>query len=436
MRTVYTNGTFFTMDPDNRIIEAGMLIVENTTIQYIGPYAADHLTEQDQIVDLKRKWVLPGLVNTHSHIMMTILRGIGDDIPLQMWLETKVFPLEAQYNTEIATISAQLGILEMLKSGTTACSDMFNPSGIDVDAVMDAIGATGITGAISYTIFSFGSEQEQRANLRAAEQFARNYKSAADGRLTTMVAPHSPYACSTYALAESARIARDNKLMVHIHLSETDQEIHDIQARYGVRPVEHVRRSGIFEQSTIMAHGVILNDEERSILQAHDVRVAHNPISNLKLGSGIADISKLLDLGIKVGIGTDGVASNNNYDMFEELRTATLLQKGLHKDAAKLSTSQALALATRAGAEAIGMSHTGSLEANKLADFITIDPHNKPHLQPAHEAMSHLVYAVSGKDVCDVYIRGQQIVRDSQCLTIDEDRVISEANRLRDKLKQ
>lgn len=295
MRTAYINGTFFTMESDNWIIEAGMLIVDNTIIQFIGPYAADQLIEQDHVVDLKHKWVLPGLVNTHSHILMMILRGVGDDMLLKPWLETKVFPLEAQYDTEIAIVSAQLGILEMLLSGTTACSDMFNPSGMDVDAVMHAIGATGITGAISHTIFSFGSEHEQRANLRAAEQFAKNYKSWADGRLTTMVAPHSSYTCSPYALAESARIAQDNNLMVHIHLSETDHEVQDIQARYGLRPVEHVRRSGIFDQPTIIAHGVVLDDEERAILKAYDVRVTHNPISNLKLGSGIADISKLLE---------------------------------------------------------------------------------------------------------------------------------------------
>ncbi len=435
MRNVYMNGTFFTMDSGNRIHETGMLIEENGTIQYIGPYAADQLTEHDHIVDLKGKWVLPGLVNTHSHILMTILRGIGDDMLLKPWLTTRVFPLEAQYDTEIATISAQLGVLEMLLSGTTACSDMFNPIGIDVDAVMDAIGATGITGAISHTIFSFGSEQEQRANLQAAERFAKNYKTWADGRLTTMVAPHSTYTCSTQALVESVRIALDHKLMVHIHLAETDHEVEEIQASYGVRPVEHARRLGLFAQPTIIAHGVVLDDEERAILSACDVRVAHNPISNLKLGSGIADISKLLDRGIKVGIGTDGVASNNNFDMFEELRTAALLQKGLYKDASKLSTPQVLALATRSGAEAMGMPQTGSLEVNKHADFITIDPSNKPHLQPVREALSHLVYAVSGRDVCDVYIRGKQVVRNSHCLTIDAEKVISEANRLQRKLK-
>jgi len=423
------------MNTDNLIIEAGMLIVENSTILYIGPYAEDELSVHDQIVDLQRKWVLPGLVNTHSHILMTILRGIGDDMLLKPWLETKVFPLEAQFTTEIAIVSAQLGILEMLRSGTTACSDMFNPVGIDVDAVMQTIGATGICGAISHTVFSFGSEQEQYNNLRAAAQFANNYKSSANGRLTTMVAPHSSYTCSSHALTECVRIAHENKLMIHIHLSETEQEVHDIKARYGVRPVEYIQQLGLFERPTIMAHGVILNNEERAMLRAYDVRVAHNPISNLKLGSGIADISKLLDLGIKVGIGTDGVASNNTYDMFEELRAAALLQKGLHKDATKLSAEVALALATRAGAEAIGTPDIGSLEVNKQANFITIDPHDKPHLQPVQEAMSHLVYAVSGKDVCDVYIQGQQVVRNSQCLTIDEEKVISEANRLRAKLK-
>jgi 5-methylthioadenosine/S-adenosylhomocysteine deaminase len=435
MRAIYKNGTFFTMNANNEIIEDGMLIVENTMIQYIGPYDAGRLLSDDTIIDLKHKWALPGLVNTHSHILMTILRGVGDDMPLNPWLETRVFPLESQYTTEIATISAQLGIMEMLRSGTTACSDMFNPNGIDVDEVMHVVAATGMTGAISYAVFSFGTDQEQHNHLLAAERFANTYKSAADGRLTTMVAPHSTYACSTYALEQCARIAQEHNLMVHIHLSETEDEVNHIKARYGVRPVEYARRLGIFNQPTIAAHGVVLNDEERAILQAHDVRIAHNPISNLKLGSGIANISKLLELGIKVGIGTDGVASNNNYDMFEELRTTALLQKGLYRDATKLPASQALALATRLGGEVIGMPRSGSLEVNQYADFITIDPHNKPHLQPEHEAISHLVYSVSGKDVSDVYIRGQQVVKNSECLTIDEERVISEANRLYAQLR-
>lgn len=299
---------------------------------------------------------------------------------------------------------------------------------------MQAIGETGIRGAFSYTIFNFGTEKEQKANLIGAESFSKNYKSFADGLLTTMVAPHSPYACTPESLVESARIAKENDLLVHIHVSETDIEVLDIEKRYGARPVEHLRRLGLFDQPTIMAHGVVLNDEDRAILKEYDVRVAHNPISNLMLGSGIADIVSLLGAGIKVGIATDGVASNNNFDMFEETRTAALLQKGVYKDATKFPAQTALAMATRIGAEAIGMSHTGSLEEGKKADFITIYPYDKAHLQPLSEAYSHLLYAVSGHDVCDVYIDGRMIVKDGCCLTIDEEKVVAEVNILQASL--
>ena len=436
MKTVYINATFFAMDKENNIFENGMMIVQNQSILYIGEHSADKLIGADQVVDLYGKWVLPGLVNAHSHILMTLLRGIGDDMLLKPWLETKIWPLESQFNTEVASTSAQLGILEMLKTGTTTFSDMFNPKGIDSDAVMQTIEKTGIRGAFSHTIFSLGTEEEQKLNLMQAERFAQNHKMAADGRLTTMVAPHSPYACTPEALLESLRISKENNLMIHIHVSETDYEILDIEKRYGVRPVEHLRRLGIFDQPTVMAHGVVLNDEERDILKQHDVRVAHNPISNLKLGSGIADIVSLLDAGIKVGIATDSVASNNNLDMFEETRTAALLQKGIYKDATKFPAQMALALTTRIGAEAIGMAHTGSLEVNKKADFITIYPYDKEHLQPISEAHSHLLYAARGSDVCDVFIDGKIIVKDGNCLTIDEEKVIAEANRLQNNFSR
>lgn len=430
MKIAYLNADFYTMDMDNHIFKNGMMIVDDQKISYIGPSSADLLSDADQVVDLRGKWVLPGLVNVHSHILMTILRGNGDDMLLKPWLETKIWPIEAKFTTEIASVSAQLGMLEMLKSGTTTFSDMFNPKGIDADAVMEVIGETGMRGAFSYSIFSFGTEQEQKANLTGAERFSKTYKTYANGRLTAMVAPHSPYACTPEAIAESARIAKENDLMVHIHVSETDFEVLDIEKRYGVRPVEFLRRLGLFDQPTVMAHGVVLNDEERSILKQYDVRVAHNPISNLKLGSGIADVVSLLDKGIKVGIATDGVASNNNFDMFEETRTAALLQKGVYKDATKFTAQTALSLATRVGAEAIGMGYTGSLEAGKKADFLTIYPYDKAHLQPLSEAYSHLLYAVSGRDVCDVYIDGKLIVKDGNCLTIDEEKVMAEVNRL------
>lgn len=434
MKTIYVNATFFTMDKENRIFKNGMMVVQDELISYIGERSEELLTDVDQVVDLAGKWVMPGLVNTHSHILMTLLRGIGDDMLLKPWLETKIWPIEKQFTTKIASVSAQLGILEMVKSGTTTFSDMFNPYGIEPSTVMETISETGIRGAFSYSIFSFGTEKEQKMNLMSAEQFSKNYKMFANGRLTTMVAPHSPYACTPETLIETARIAKENELMIHIHVSETDFEILDIETRYGNRPVEHLRKLGIFDQLTVMAHGVILNDEERAILKQHDVRVAHNPISNLKLGSGIADVVSLLQAGVKVGIATDSTASNNNLDMFEEVRTAALLQKGIYKDATKFSAQTALTLATRGGAEVIGMEHTGSLEANKKADYITIYPYDKEHLQPISTAYSHLLYAARGSDVCDVYIDGNAIVKNGRCLTIDEEKVIAEANRLQNTL--
>ncbi len=435
MIKAYYNATFFTINDHNDIFENGLMLVEGSQITYIGPMCQEKLAMAEEAINLNGKWVMPGLVNSHSHIVMTILRGIGDDMLLHPWLKTRIWPLEQQFTPEIGVVSSTLGVLEMLKSGTTAFSDMYNPNGIDADAIMAALEKTGIRGAFSHTIFSFGSEKEQQLNLQEAERFAKTYKSFAQGRLTTMVAPHSPYTCTPKALEESARIAKENNLMAHIHVSETDFEIEDIWNKYGIRPVEHVRRSGLFDQPTVIAHGVVLNDDERKLLKEYNVRVAHNPISNLKLGSGIADVPKLLEAGIKVGIATDGVASNNNLDMFEEMRTAALLQKGVYKDATKLPAETVLSMATRMGAETVGMDYTGSLEIQKRADFITIDPSDKPHLQPVAEAYSHLLYAASGKDVCDVYVDGKQLVKNRQCLTIDEEKLIAEVNRLRSVLK-
>ena len=435
LNTAYVNGHFFTIDESSRQYKNGMMVVSGDIIDYIGAHSGERLAAADRVVDLGGKWVMPGLVNVHSHIVMTILRGIGDDMLLKPWLETKIWPMEAKFTPEIASVSTRLGILEMLKSGTTTFSDMFNPNGIDLDGIMQEIADTGIRGAFSHTIFSLGTERQQRDNIASAERFAKQFRSFADGRLTTMVAPHSPYACTPAALEESARIAAENGLMVHIHVSETDLEIRDIESRYGVRPVEHLRRLGVLDQPTVMAHGVVLNEEERAILHQYDVRVAHNPISNLKLGSGVADVAALLEAGVKVGIATDSTASNNNLDMFEEMRTAALLQKGIYKDASKLPAETVLALATRVGAEVIGMGHTGSLEAGKKADFITIDPSDKPHLQPLEQAFSHLLYAASGRDVCDVYVGGAAVVRDGSCLTIDEEKILAEANRLQAELQ-
>jgi 5-methylthioadenosine/S-adenosylhomocysteine deaminase len=434
LKTAYVNATIVTLNENNEVVKNGYIVIENDKIIEMKNGELPSTTQVDTVIDLRGKWVLPGLVNVHTHILMTILRGIGDDMILKPWLETRIWPLESQFTPELAVASTELGLLEMVKSGTTTFNDMFNPIGVDQDMIMETVAKSGMRAAVSRTLFSFGTKEEQKQALLNIEKYVKQYHKE-EGLLTTMVAPHSPYACSTEMLEECARIAVENKTMVHIHLSETEREVLDIERQYGKRPVDYVTSCGLFKRPTIIAHGVVLNDEERAFLAANDIRVGHNPNSNLKLGSGIADVRAMLEYGIKVGIATDSVASNNNLDMFEELRIATLLQKGMHKDATTLPVGTALSLATKVGAEAIGMGKTGSLEVGKCADFITIDPSNKPHLQPAEEVMSHLVYAASGKDVSDVIINGKQIVWNGECKTLDEERIIFEATRFKQSLK-
>ncbi|WIY62873.1 bifunctional S-methyl-5'-thioadenosine deaminase/S-adenosylhomocysteine deaminase [Bacillus arachidis] len=434
LKTAYVSAAIATLNEQNEVLRNGYIIVEDDKIIEVQNGEFSNQDQVDEVIDLKGKWLLPGLVNTHTHVVMTLLRGIGDDMLLQPWLETRIWPLESQFTPELAVASTELGLLEMVKSGTTTFSDMFNPIGVDQDTIMETVRKSGMRAAVSRTLFSFGTKEDEKKAIQDAEKYVKQYYSEGD-MLTTMVAPHSPYTCSTEMLEECARIAVENQTMVHIHLSETEREVRDIETQYGKRPVEYVASCGLFQRPTVIAHGVVLNENERAFLAEHDVRVAHNPNSNLKLGSGIADVKAMLEAGIKVGIATDSVASNNNLDMFEELRVATLLQKGIHKDATALPVETALSLATKSAAEVIGMKQTGSIEVGKCADFITIDPSNKPHLQPAEEVLSHLVYAASGKDISDVVINGKHIVWNGECKTLDEERIIFEASRYKRGLK-
>ncbi|RBW71361.1 amidohydrolase family protein [Bacillus taeanensis] len=436
MKTAYLNGTIVTIDDHNTVIHHGVLVVEDGKIIHVGSVEDFDQQSAEHTVDLKGKWVLPGLVNTHSHILMTILRGIGDDMQLKPWLETRIWPMEQQYTTETAKWSTALGLVEMLKSGTTTFSDMFNPIGIDADEVARVIGEAGIRSIFSQTLFSFGTEEEQKENVRKAREFAKTWRNEFDGRMTTMAAPHSPYTCSPDMLQEAAKLAADYQIPVHIHLSETAQEVQKNVDDYGKRPVAHLESLGIFNQPTIIAHGVHLTQEERETLAKYNVAVAHNPISNLKLGSGIADVTAMLTNGIMVGIATDSVASNNNFDMFQELRIAALLQKGAKEDSTKMPAETVLRLATKDGAQAIRLPEVGSLEVGKQADFITIDPTNQPHLQPKEHVVSHLVYAASGSDVCDVYVKGKALVQNGECTTLDEERILFEADRVYRNLKK
>ena len=415
----YTNVNLVTCDSAFHVYQKGLLVVEDERIAYCGPYDESWLGKCSETVDYEGAWIMPGLVNCHTHSAMTLLRGIRDDSNLHEWLEDYIWPAESQFTEDLTTQAVQLALAEMLLSGTTTFNDMYNPQGVDVDRIYQTVRQSGMRCYFSPTLFSSAAEtaEETLARTRAIIEKIRSYD---DKDFQVMVAPHSPYACDEALLKGSLELARELDLKLHIHVAETQEENKIILGRYGKRPLAFLKGLGYLERSGIFAHGVELNPSEIVDLAASPVSVAHNPISNLKLASGIAPVTDLLAAGVTVGLATDSVASNNNLDMFEEGRTAALLQKMRAGDATQFTIEQALKALTIEGAKALGLEKKiGSLEAGKQADFIAIQPKGRLHLYPLENMLSHLVYAVKGSDVQDVYIAGQQVVRDGQVLTVD-----------------
>lgn len=425
MRSIITNGLIITMDSKDQIIKNGSIIFEGDKIQYVGP-KPDELTNIDQIIDAKGHIVMPGLINTHGHGTMALLRGYGDDLPLQEWLETKMWPIEGKFTKEHIHWGTKLALIEMLKSGTTTFADMY----IHMDVVGEAVKEAGIRASLTRGILALGSEEKNMKKLEEAKKFAENWKHEADGRITTMMSPHSLYTCSPEYVQKIAESAKEIKVPIHIHLSETALEVNRHFEKYGLRPVEHLDHLGILKQPLLVAHAVHINDEELKLLKEYDVKISHNPGSNLKLGSGIAPVPEMLELGITVSLGTDSAASNNNLDMFEEMRLAALIHKGAKMNSTVIPAKTALKMATVYGAESLFISkETGSIEVGKKADFIVLNT-DQPHFHPLYDPVSHLVYSASGKDVSTVFINGRKIVENGHMLTLDEERILYEVELL------
>ena len=415
----YTNVNLVTCDSEFHVYREGLLVVEDDRIAYCGPYDQAWLAKCSETVDYEGAWIMPGLINCHTHSAMTLLRGIRDDSNLHEWLENYIWPAESQFTAEVTTKAVQFALAEMLLSGTTTFNDMYNPHGVDIKQVYQAVRQSGMRCYFSPTLFTSPAEtaDETLTRTRAIIEEILSYD---DKDFQVMVAPHSPYACDEDLLQGSVDLARELDLKLHIHVAETQNENKIILERYGKRPLAFLKGLGYLEQPAIFAHGVELNPSEIADLAASPVSIAHNPISNLKLASGVAPVTDLLAAGVTVGLATDSVASNNNLDMFEEGRTAALLQKMREGDASQFTIDQALKALTIEGAKALGLEDKiGSLEVGKQADFIAIQPKGRIHLYPLENMLSHIVYAVKGSDVQDVYIAGRQLVRDGQVLTVN-----------------
>lgn len=420
-RKLIKNGLFLTMDPERPLLEGSMIIDGDKIVKITDEHVNE--AEFEEVTDGRNRIFMPGLVNTHNHAAMSLLRGFADDLALQVWLQEKMWPNEAKFTATDVKWGAMLSIAEMMKSGTTCFVDMYD----HMDEVAEAVQLSGMRARLTRGIIAIGcSEAEQEQKLEEAISFAKRWNGQADGRITTMMSPHAPYTCPPSFIEKVIQASDDLDLPIHTHMSETFREVEDNVAQYGERPVEHLRKLGMFDRPTLVAHAVHLTDEEIDILQDYDVKVSHNPGSNLKLASGVARVPELMKAGVTVSLGTDSSASNNNLDMFEEIRLAALIHKGVSGDPTAVPALEALKMGTVYGAESIWLSHVGMLKEGYQADMIAVNI-EQPHFYPRTDLASHLVYSAAGQDVTDVWINGTQVMRGRELLTIDEEKIRYEA---------
>ncbi|MFL0556501.1 amidohydrolase [Paenibacillus barengoltzii] len=414
------NGTFAVLDADRPVVH-GYMLVEGDTISYIGEERPEGV-EGAETLDGKGLLFLPGLINTHGHAAMSLLRGYGDDMVLQTWLQEKMWPMEAKFTAADVYAGTALSVLEMLKGGTTTFLDMYD----HMDEVAKVVEESGIRAVLMRGAIGLCSPEEQDQKLKEAIAFAQNWHGEAEGRITTMMSPHAPYTCPPAFIEKFVQAAHDLDLPMHTHMSETRAEVEQNVNDYGVRPVEHLLKLGMFSRPTLLAHAVHLTDEEIDILAAHGVTISHNPGSNLKLASGVARVPELLKKGVVVSLGTDGPASNNNLDMLEEIRLAALIHKGVSGDPTAVPALEALKMGTEYGAKSVFLQNTGKLAAGMKADIIALNT-EQAHFLPRTDYISHTVYSAGAKDVEHVWVNGKQVVKHGACLTLDEERIRYEA---------
>lgn len=411
MNTLIKNTTLITMNNEKEILKNIDIVIEKDRIKYIGTDSSDFSV--DKIIDGSGMITMPGLINTHTHIPMSLFRNYADDLPFWEWLHDRIIPMEVNLKREHVYWGSMLSIAEMIKSGITSFSDMY----FFVEDIAEAVRETGIRGFLSLSVTD--GDEERENSLRETEEFIETWDGEENGRINVRIAPHAPYSCSDEFLKRLSELSQIYDKGINIHVSESEQEMKDSFKLYGISPIKRLDKLGILKQSTIAVHCVYLSDNDIAILKQRDVSVSNNPGSNLKLGNGFARVNDLLEAGVNVSLGTDGAASNNNLNMFEEMSLASLVNKGLSKNPEAVPAEKALQMATIDGAKALGKeSDIGSIEIGKKADIILIDT-EKPHFYPRHNEVSSLVYSAQASDVDTVIVDGKVLMENRELLTID-----------------
>ena len=427
---LFTNALVLTMDGELTQYESGAVAVRGDSIVAVGAEAALRKTfEAKETVDCRGAVLMPGLVNAHTHVPMTLLRGLADDLRLDVWLLGYVMPVERQFvNPEFVRLGASIGCAEFIRSGVTCFADMYYFE----SSVAEATAAAGLRALCGQTVMRYPAPDAHsyEDSLAATRQFIQDWLN--HPLIGPAVSPHAPYSCTEEILRATAALAVEFDVPLHTHLAETAFEVDNARKDWGMPVIPYVKKQNIFEAKVLAAHCVHVDAGEINTLKHHGVGIAHNPSSNLKLASGAAPVAEMLKAGLNVGIGTDGPASNNDLDMFEEMRLAAFLSKFHTNDPVSLPAQTALLMATRLGAQAMHMGHlTGSLEPGKRADLILVDVnqvHNSPHFRrDPNSVFAQIVYATKSTDVSDVMVNGKWLMRDRKLLTLNEADMLEQA---------
>lgn len=422
-------------DPNEVESFKGDLLIENDKIAEIarkdqGSISRDNI---DKVIDGENKILMPGLINTHTHMSMNLFRGLADDMELDKWLNDHIWPTEAGLNGEYCYTGALGAIIEMIKSGTTTFNDMY----FYMEDVAKAVEESGIRGCLSYGMIDFAHEEKRENELKENIKLIKKCNNTAEGRIKTFFGPHATSTASKELLEKTRKEAEKYNVGIHIHMNETRKEVDTIIESKQKRPFEYLDEIGFLKEDVIAAHGVWLSKEEIAIIKKRDVKISHNPCSNMKLSSGISPVQEMISRGITVGIGTDSVASNNSLDMFEEMKFASLLQKVNTMNPKALTSDQTLQMATINGAKALNLEkEIGSVEIGKKADLILIDK-NKINLSPMSDIISsNLVYAANGSNVDTTICNGNILMENRKLTTLNENKVMKNITTAIEELKE
>ena len=415
------HGDVITLDPQGRVLHDADVAISGDTIVAVGQAPVDFRPQET--VDAAGHIVMPGFFNAHTHSPMTLVRGYAEDLPLDRWFNERIWQVESALTAEDVYWGAALAAAEMIRAGVVGFADHY----FYMDRVGEVVLQSGLRANLAWC--AFGRESgEVGADIAAIARFVVDWQDAGDGRIKTSLGPHSPYMCSPQFLARTAAVAARHGVGIHIHVSESAEQVARSQAEHGMTPVELLAKNGVFDVPVLAAHGIYLTEVDREILAARKATVVQCPTCHMKLGMGVTPVPALQKTGINVALGTDGAASNNVLDMLQEARHAALMQKLVAQDPTLLAGEAPLRLATQNGARALGFDLSGEITVGHAADLILLNC-AAPHLRPRHDLVANVMYAANAGDVSDVMVAGRWLMRARRLLTLDEARILAEAER-------